>query len=801
MTLLSDLQKRIHILDGSAGALLQDRGLPSGHAPDLWNLENPQAIESMHREYAEAGADIVITNTFGASRLRLAEYGAEGRLKDINRAAVRLARRGAPGRYVAGDVGPLGGIMAPSGEISFDEGVSIFREQISVLVSEGVDLIVIETMFDLMEMKAAVIAANDVRGSIPLMASMTFTADGLTDTGTDPVTAAITLEGLQVDIVAANCSIGPGPMVEVVERLATATHLPVAVQPNAGLPKNIAGKTVFEMGMGELASFGPSFVKAGANIVGGCCGSTPDYIRQIAGELKGLKPESRVVRTSSMAFTSATMVVYAGEGESFVKVGEKINPTGRKKFAESIKEGRLDMVLAEARKQMEHGATALDVNVGVPMTDEAMNMGRAITSLQNVVPLPLVIDSSYVSALEAGLQVYPGKALVNSINAEQERLDEITPIIKRYGASVIALLAGDFIPEKAIDRVKVAEKILRHLEDNGVPKERVIFDCLALVVSAMQEGARQTLDTIRMVKQEFDAPTIAGISNVSFGLPERKLINNSFLGIAIGAGLDAGIVNPYDPDMTHAVAAASLFSGRDPSCRSFIDMMETKEEDSQEKKTGPVTTREKVNHCILEGDKESIVALTQQALDEGIDAMELFVDVMTPAIRHLGELFAQRKKFIPHLVSAADTMKRGVAVLDPILKAGRGGKEDKGTIIFATVKGDIHDIGKNVCVIMLENFGFNVIDLGRSVPMEDILESAKENNASIIALSALMTTTMMQMKKVVDEVKAENLPCKVMVGGAVVTRGFAAEIGADVYVKDVGGVVPATEDLMKLCRV
>lgn len=800
MPILEDLKSRILILDGSMGALLQNRGLPAGYAPDLWNTENPTAIAQVHVEYAEAGSDIVITNTFGSSRPRLAEYGAQNRVKELNHAAVKIARKAAPNCYVAGDVGPLGMIVAPAGELAFDEAVKLFREQIQALVEAGVDLIAIETMFDLMEMRAAIIAANDVRGNIPVMASMTFNTDGVTDTGTDPVTAAVTLDALGADIIAVNCSTGPDPMVSIVERLATATKRFIAVQPNAGLPVNRGGKTVFEMPMEKVASYALPFVNAGVDIIGGCCGTTPDYIRMISASLKGAKPKERTAQPG-MAFTSRMMTVYAGDGHPFVKVGEKINPTGRKAFGEAVREGRMDLVVADARKQYESGATALDVNMGVPLVNEALMMEKAVVAVQNVTPLPLVIDSSYTSAIEAGLKVYPGRALVNSINGEKERLEEVTPIIKRYGASVIALLAEDYIPERAVDRLKIAEKILRYLSDHGIPSDRVIFDCLALVVSAMQEGARQTIDTVREIKRQFGCATIVGVSNVSFGLPQRKLINNVYLSTLMGAGLDAAIVNPYDDEMTRTVAAGSLFSGRDPGCRVYIDMAQEKEAKTSAgaEPAVPKTTPEKISAAIVEGDKDGIESLTRQAIAEGHDAMELFTGYMTPAIRHLGDLFAQRKKFIPHLVAAADAMKRGVAVLDPILKKRDSGPP-KGTIVFATVKGDIHDIGKNVCVIMLSNFGYAVHDLGRNVPAEDILKAAQDNGADIIALSALMTTTMMQMKTVVDEVKARSLPYKVMVGGAVVTQSFATEIGADAYGKDVGDVVPVTERLMGMIR-
>lgn len=797
MNLLKTLRERVVIVDGSMGALLQARGLPAGHAPDLWNLENPDAIVEAHRQYAQAGAELILTNTFGASRLRLADYGAHGKLRDINKAAVALARRAAPGAFIGGDIGPLGGIMAPTGEISFDEGVGIFAEQIRALLDAGVDALVIETMFDLMEIKAAVVAANDLRGAVPLIASMTFNAGGVTDTGTDPVTAAAVLEGLGVDVIGVNCSTGPEAMLPIVERIAAATALPIMVEPNAGLPVNRGGVTVFEMPMEKVAAFARPFVEAGAAMVGGCCGATPDYIRMVATTLAGVQPKIRDI-PRALTITSRQLTVPIGEGNPFVKIGEKINPTGRKKFAESIREGRMDMILADARAQYEAGAAALDVNVGVPLVDEAARMRQAIVAVQNVTPLPLVIDSSYATALEAGLQLYPGRALVNSINGERERLEQVTPLIKRYGASVIALLAADEIPERAADRLRIAESILRYLEDHGVPRDRVIFDCLALVVSAMQDGARQTLDTIREVRRQFGCPAMAGVSNVSFGLPRREVINSSFLAMAMGAGLDAAIVNPMSEEINRTVAAASLFSGRDPGCRVYIDMME-EGASAAAAPAAPATTIGKIGYAITEGDKDSIEPLTRQALAEGHDPMALFMDVMTPAIRHLGDLFAQRKKFIPHLVAAADAMKRGVAILDPLLAAS-GARKDKGTIVFATVKGDIHDIGKNICVIMLSNFGYNVVDLGKNVPVEDILAAAKQSKAHIIALSALMTTTMTQMKVVVDEVKARALPHKVMVGGAVVTHAFAEEIGADGYGRDVGDIAQVTANVMAMAQ-
>ncbi|HET9480655.1 MAG TPA: homocysteine S-methyltransferase family protein [Candidatus Polarisedimenticolia bacterium] len=791
---------RVLILDGSMGALLQGRGLPSGYAPDLWNLERPDAILAVQREYAKAGADILLTNTFGASRRRLAEYDAAERLRQINEAAVAIARKaGGAKTLVAGDIGPCGTTVQPFGEIPFQEAYDIFREQAAALVGAGVDLLAIETMFDLQEMRAAVMACNDVRGTTPLIAFMTFTQDGLTDTGTDPVTAAAVLEGLGVDILGANCSTGPEHMLPVIRRMSAATTLPIAVQPNAGLPIQKHGETIFPMTAAEMAEYVPKFHEAGAGIIGGCCGTTPDYIRMAARQVKGKPPVARSVAAGTR-IASRMKTVVLGAGHPFCIIGEKINPTGRKKFAAALAEGRMDLVVAEARRQVESGAHALDVNVGVPLTDEPALMGKAITAVQNVVDLPLVIDSSYVEALERGLMNYPGKALVNSINAEPERIEAIFPLVKRYGAAVIALCAEDEIPEKATDRIHNAEKILRHAEQYGVSRANIVFDPLALVVSAMQSGSAQTLETIRLIASELQCPTSLGLSNVSFGLPGRPLINQTFLSMAVAAGLDAAIMSPYEAELKHALSAASLFAGRDPDCRRYIDLQSAQDAESRSAAAsaaaaGPKTTEEKIYEAIVEGDRDSIERLVRQALSEESDPFHLFVKVMTPAIRHLGDLFGARKKFIPHLVAAADTMKRGVAILTPLLEAS-GRVEHKGTIVMATVKGDIHDIGKSVCAIMLRNFGFTVHDLGRNVPMETILESAAQHKADIIGLSALMTTTMMQMKVVVDEVRERRLPHKVLVGGAVVTPRFASEIGAHGYSKDVGDCVQAAEALL-----
>ncbi|MDC3983233.1 homocysteine S-methyltransferase family protein [Polyangium jinanense] len=818
------LRSEVLILDGSMGAFLQARGLPDGYAPDLWNVEEPDAIVAVHREYVNAGADILLTNTFGASRLRLGEYGASDRVREINAAAVQNARRaiGDKRALVAGDIGPSGTTLQPGGELPFEEAVEIFAEQARALVDAGVDVIAIETMFDLVEMKAALIGVRDVSRTVPVIAHMTYTVRGLTDTGTDPETAAIVLEACGADVIGVNCSVGPEDMLEVVGRMARATSLPLSVQPNAGLPVMRHGRTVFPQTADQMAPFAKQFVDRGAAIVGGCCGTTPEYIRMIASEV-GHKPHAATSRLPGTWITSRSRSLRIGKGAPFVTIGERINPTGRKVFSQAIREGRTDLIVQDARAQAEGGAMALDVNVGVPLVDEAAMLEKAVLAVQNVTDLPLVVDSANVHALERGIRAFPGRPLVNSVDPVREKADFLLPIIKRYGCAVIGMCAESEIPERAIDRVRNAEKILRMCEEHGIPKEWVVFDCISIPVSAAPASAAQTIETIRIITTELGCATTLGLSNVSFGIPLRKTVHNTFLAQAIAAGLDSAICNAVDPLLKETVAAASLFAGRDAGCRRYIDMAvpleaqrkrdqamldaakagqllnvatpggdEPKGEAGAGKAKG---TRDLLWDAVVEGDKDGVPGLVKRGLAEGLDPFDIFLNVLTPAIRHLGDLFGTGKKFIPHLIASADAMKAGVAVLMPLLEAS-GNVEKKGTVILATVKGDIHDIGKNIVGLMLRNFGFDVHDLGRNVPLEDILAAAREHKAQIIGLSALMTTTMMRMKDVIDAVRGQGLPHVVMIGGAVTTPSFAEEIRADGYGKDVGDVVAIAERML-----
>ncbi len=828
MDFRNELKNRILVLDGSMGALLQNRGLPAGMAPDVWMMQNEDVIYKAQKEYADAGADILLTNTFGASRWRLAEYQAEKNLYEINAKAVEVSRRASQGRaFVAGDIGPSGETVFPTGHRSFDEVCEIFYEQAAALVKIGVDLIVVETMFDSLEFRAALSAVRAASSSIPLVAHATFNVDAITDTGASPENIAAIAEGFHADAVGVNCSTGPEPMVGIVERMHKVSSLHISVQPNAGLPRIKDGKTAFPMDADQLEPYIQKFIEAGAHIIGGCCGTTPEFIRRVkqrSTELASLR--KKPLQRNSVFVSSLSQYVFLGGNAPFVPIGEKMNPSGRKKLSESLKKGELNLLLVDAEAQVQAGARLLDLNVGVPLVDEAQLMKEAVVAVQNKYPVPLMIDSANTQALDFGASVYYGRPLLNSLNAEDEKLEEAIPVMKKHGAAVICMCTGVDVPVSADERLKNAQKITKLLfEKHSFREEDVVFDCLGLVVSAMQEGSRESLRTISLIKEYFPrSATTLGLSNVSFGLPNRAFVHNAFLACAVQNGLDSAIMSVTDPVGKALAAAATMWSPKENSIQEFIGNFSQKIElgsasttpslpnSSLEQKqvsqepawvTALPELEKSIFKGIVEGQKEQVQKATQEFANTKPDeSMRLFIDVMTPAIRHLGDLFAARVKFIPHLIAAADAMKTGVAILEPLLIAARAksGSSRKGCIVFATVKGDIHDIGKNICILMLRNFGFNVIDLGRNVDSELIIETAIRENAQIIALSALMTTTMMQMKVVIDAVRERKLPFKVLIGGAVVTPEFARDIKADGYSTDVGTVVSEVERVLVILK-
>jgi 5-methyltetrahydrofolate--homocysteine methyltransferase len=811
------LASELLILDGSMGALLQKRGLPPGYAPDLWNLENADTIRGVHKEYFEAGSDIIITNTFGASKLRLEEYGAYSKLRDINRAAVDIARSvvGEKG-FVAGDIGPCGDTIFPTGKLPFDTAVEIFHEQAEALVSAGADVIIVETMFDSLDYKAALSGVRAVSRDIPVIALMTFNTDQISDTGISPESCVAIAEGYHADVVGANCSVGPDAMVRVIERMKKVSQLPLCAQPNAGMPKLVNSQTVFPLNAEQMAGYVESFFAAGARVLGGCCGTTPDYIkllRQVRDSKKGeLFPKTKIEPRSRVLLSSKMKTVAIGREEPFVMIGEKINPTGRKKVGENIRAGNLEALLSDASAQVLAGAQMLDVNVGVPLIDEPAMMAQVVTMLQNSIEEPLVIDSSFSDALRMGGQVYYGRPLLNSLNAEAEKMDEVIPIAKRVGGAILCLTTETEVPVRAEDRLKYAKIILDRLLAEGFTRNDVVFDVLSLTASAMRDGAIETFRAVEMISKELGCATTFGLSNSSFGLPNRRFVHQTFLTNSIARGLNSAIMNVMEKDITVRISAAELFSPRTLAVEDYLNRFSdpipegatsaatpaagAAEEEDPTKALNLSGLDREIFFDILEGKKEKVVEDAKKFIEtRSSESFALFLNVMTPAIRHL---FGKRKRFIPHLVAAAEAMKAGVGVLQPYLTATdeKGGKKNAGTIVFATVKGDIHDIGKNICILMLKNFGFNVIDLGRNVTMDEIFTAAKKNEAQIIALSALMTTTMIQMKLLIEENKKAGYGFKVLVGGAPVNQEFAAEIGADGHSEDVGGIVGETEKVL-----
>lgn len=836
MDFLTELRKRILVLDGSMGALIQNRGLPAGMAPDVWMMDNQDIIYQVHKEYVDAGADIILTNTFGSTRWRLEEYQSAHRMREIVAKATELARKAMGDKgFVAGDIGPSGETIFPTGKKSFEEVAEVFYEQAKICVELGVDVIVAETMFDSIEYRAACSGIRAASSKIPLIALATFNSDAKTDTGAIPENISAIAEGFHAHAVGVNCSIGPEPMVEVVRRMSKSTTLAVAVQPNAGLPFLKEGRNHFPMTAEDLRPYIDQFIEAGANIIGGCCGTTPQYIKYVKERVRGVQPPQKLEDPRTIISSLAGFALLGGN-QPFVGIGEKMNPSGRKKLTESLKQNDLTLLLEDAKAQVQAGGKIFDLNVGVPLADEPALMKRAVVAVQNQCPeIPLMIDSANSHALDTGSSVYYGRPLLNSINAEQEKLDEMIPIVKKHGAAIVCMTTGVDVPRSAEERLQNAKKITDLLlGKHGLREEDLVFDCLGLVVSAMQDGSIATLKTIELIKEYFPrSATTLGLSNVSFGLPNRSFVHNAFLALAIQRGLDSAIMSVTDVFGRTIAGASQMWSPKKGSIENFITHFEQKVELGTSKAGGAAHTAgasdaptssgadksgkvakepewvssvgdlEKiVFRGIVDGRKDAVVAAITEFADKYPEkAMDIFLNVMTPAIRHLGDLFAQRIKFIPHLMSAAEAMKAGVAILEPLLaKLRAAGGEKKGTIVFATVKGDIHDIGKNICILMLRNFGFEVIDLGRNVDPEVILNTAVEKKADVVALSALMTTTMMQMKVVIDRVKAGQLPFKVVIGGAVVTPDFARDIHADGYSTDVGTVVSEMERALVLLR-
>ncbi|MGN0402787.1 MAG: homocysteine S-methyltransferase family protein [Acetatifactor sp.] len=834
-----ELSKEYIYLDGATGSNLVKAGMPSGVCPEQWILENRNVMLKLQEDYVKAGTDILYAPTFTANRIKLSEYGLQEKQREMIHSLVAISREAAACAesrkvYVAGDITMTGEQLKPLGSMELEDLIDIYKEQIIALKDAGVDLLVVETMMSLAEARAALIAAGEVC-ELPVMVTMTFEADGRTLYGTDPKTAAVVLESLGASAVGVNCSTGPSHMKEIIAEMTSVTRIPIIAKPNAGLPfVDEQGKTAYSMSEKEFVDEMRLLTKAGATILGGCCGTNPDYIRGLA-DAFGRKPGYRVARRAREIryLTSERRTVSFGLEGGFLIVGERINPTGKKLLQAELRDGCFDRVISFAEEQEKDGAGILDINMGMSGIDEKAMMLKAIDEVSTVTSLPLSIDSSHVDVLEAALRHYPGRALVNSVSLEKEKFEKLLPIVKKYGAMFILLpLSDKGLPENIEEKKEIIQTILERAYALGMEKEDIVADGLVATVGANKKAALETLETIRYCKSQGLA-TICGLSNISFGMPERSYVNTAFLTIAIREGLTMAIANPSQEMLVSCALATDLLldKGEDPSlryidCAAFVaakreagEIKKQKEarkklsEINQESQVADAGTKEKsgvsgamaedreirqnVYHAVLKGNRNGIAAITRKALSEGENPQNLLNEVLLPAINEVGELFDKGKYFLPQLIGSAEAMKNAIEVLEPLLLKNSDAANQP-VVVIATVEGDIHDIGKNLVALMLKNYGFRVIDLGKDVPKEEIIRAAQENQAQIIALSALMTTTMQRMREVIAYAKENKVDARIMIGGAVITQEYADEIGADGYSRDAAEAVKVAKQLLGL---
>ncbi len=764
----------IILLDGAMGTVLQQRGLPPGGQPELLNLTDPELLKSVYRDYIAAGSQVIYANTFGANALKLARTGRG--VEEIVSAAVSAAREAAAGTdvRVALDMGPLGELLEPMGSLPFERAYELFRELAMAGERAGADLAVIETVTDLYEAKAALLAVKE-NTHLPVFVTMSFDENGRTFTGCTVASMARTLEGLGADAIGLNCSLGPDLLAPLLKELCENTRLPVIAKPNAGLPDPVTGG--YDMGPEEFAAALLPCLEAGVTIFGGCCGTSPEYIRRLKAALDGKRPAPR--RYAGGAFVCTPVTPMRLDGVRVI--GERVNPTGKKRFQQALLEEDLDYILDVAVQQEDAGADILDVNVGFPGVDEVSMLPRVVKKLQSAVSLPLQLDSSNPDALEAGLRVYNGKAAVNSVNGEPEVLERILPIVRKYGASVVGLtLDKGGIPQTAQGRVDIARRILDAALAQGIPQEDVWIDCLTLTVSAQQDQAAQTLRAVRTVREELGLQTVLGVSNISFGLPNRALITQNFLIQAMAAGLTLPIINPNQKEMMDAVAAFRVLSGEDAQCRDYVARFTG--QPAAAAQPGPAQDLT-LDDAIMRGLKADAGKLARRAL-ESEDELALVERHLIPALDRVGEGYEQGKVFLPQLLSAAQAAQAVFEVIRASIAAKGGTPVKKGKLIVATVQGDIHDIGKNIVKTVLENYGYEVLDLGRDVPPETIVRTTVEQEVRLVGLSALMTTTLPAMEETIRQLRSLPDPPAIFVGGAVVTPEYARHMGADHYARD-----------------
>lgn len=801
------------ILDGATGTNLMAAGMPIGVCPEAWILEHKEVLLNLQRGYVEAGTNIVYAPTFTGNRIKLEEYGLADRITEINTELVRLSREAVGDKaLVAGDMTMTGQQLFPLGELMFEELVEVYKEQASILDKAGADLFVVETMMSLQECRAAVLAIKEVSDK-PVMVTLTYNEDGRTLYGTPPEAAVVVLQSLGVDVIGINCSTGPMEMIEPVKIMAEYATIPILAKPNAGLPELVDGETVYRMTPEEFAEAGAALVEAGAAIVGGCCGTTPEHIAALTAKVKGMELITPL-KSHRRILSSERKAVEIDLDGNFLVVGERINPTGKKKLQAELREGRLDLVRNMAMDQESNGAAILDINMGMNGIDELQMMKKVIYEVSSTVDCPLCIDSSHVDVIEEALKIYPGRALINSISLETEKMEKLLPVAAKYGAMFILLPLSDAgLPQNIAEKKAIINEIYDKALALGMSHADIVVDGLVATIGANANAAVECFETIDYCKNEKKLPTICGLSNISFGLPERGYVNTAFLTMAINRGLTMAIANPSQDLLMNAAFVSDMLLNRPSSDIRYIEHMNKFTEKNAQFETvrvnkaasgetasgeGRVSTELSENpvfKAVLKGSKETIISEVDKALADGAEPDAIINDYLIPAINEVGELFNSKKYFLPQLIGSANTMKEAIDYLEPKMERKSAGG-DMPTLVIATVEGDIHDIGKNLVVLMLKNYGYNVIDMGKDVKCEDIVDLAIKEDAAIIGLSALMTTTMMRMKDVVELCKEKGCKSKVVIGGACITQSFADEIGADGYSKDAADCVKLVERLL-----
>ena len=769
------LEKEFVCLDGAMGTMLQARGLKMGETPEILNIEKPEILAEIHKEYIDAGADIIYANTFGANRYKLEGCGYN--VDEIIKAGIKNAKKACEGTdtIVALDIGPIGQLLEPTGTLTFEEAYDIYKEQVTA--GSECDVIVLETMTDLYELKAALLAAKE-NSDKPVICTMTFEENMRTFTGCSVSAMALTLEGLGADAVGVNCSLGPKELYPVVEELCRWTALPVAVKPNAGLPDPVTNK--YNITASEFAALAEKLIPLGVKLFGGCCGTNPEFIRELNKMLSGKKYVKRKNKIPAACCTPSKTVII----DRPRIIGERINPTGKKRFKEALLANDTDYILGQAIEQVKGGADILDVNVGLPGIDEKEMMITSVKAIQSVVDVPLQLDSTIPEVLESALRVYNGKAVVNSVNGEEKSLQTVLPLVKKYGAAVVGLcLDENGIPKTAEGRFKIAEKILNRALSLGIRREDVYIDCLTLTVSAEQEGAKETLNAVQKVKEKLGLKTVLGVSNISFGLPERGKINSTFLTMALTKGLDLPIINPNIDSMTSAVRAYNVLMCHDKNSAEYISCYGQEKQEVPAAQSPAPNNDNDLGYALENGLKGEGTRITEELL-KTTDPMVIINDILIPALDKTGSEFEKGKIFLPQLILTAAVAQSCFEVIKNHFARSGEKSISKGKIILATVKGDIHDIGKNIVKVLLENYGYDVIDLGKDVDPMAVVNCAIENHVHLVGLSALMTTTLVSMEETIKLLRENKVDCKIMVGGAVLTPDYAEKIGADYYAKD-----------------